>query len=63
LQTSLRAHFENRAVAVINLANGSASGYLPPLDLYKKDIYQVWQTPFAEGGLEKLIEVAKMSAG
>jgi hypothetical protein len=62
LQTSLRAHFANRAVAVINLANGSASGYLPPADLYEKDIYQVWQTPFAKGGLEKLIETAKMSA-
>ena len=61
LQTSLRQHFNNRAVAVINLANGSASGYLPPADLYEKDIYQVWQTPFAKGGLEKLIETAKKS--
>jgi hypothetical protein len=59
LQTSLREHFGQRAIAVINLANGSASGYLPPADLYEKDIYQVWQTPFAKGGLEKLIEVAK----
>jgi len=56
LQTSLRAHFENRAVAVINLANGSASGYLPPAELYGKDIYQVWQTPFAKGGLEELVK-------
>jgi len=61
LQTSLREHFANRAVAVINLANGSASGYLPPANLYEKDIYQVWQTPFAKGGLEKLIETAKSS--
>lgn len=61
LQTSLREHFSDRAVAVINLANGSASGYLPPADLYEKDIYQVWQTPFAKGGLEKLIETAKRS--
>lgn len=61
LQTSLREHFAKRAVAVINLANGSASGYLPPAHLYEKDIYQVWQTPFAKGGLEKLIEVAKGS--
>lgn len=59
LQTALRDHFSPRAVAVINLANGAASGYLPPVDLYEKDIYQVWQTPFAKGGLEKLIEVAK----
>jgi hypothetical protein len=61
LQTSLRAHFKDRIVAVINLANGSATGYLPPADLYEKDIYQVWQTPFAKGGLEKLIETAKDS--
>lgn len=56
LQTALREHFSQRAVAVLNLANGAASGYLPPADLYQKDIYQVWQTPFAEGGLEQLIE-------
>jgi hypothetical protein len=61
LQTSLREHFADRAVAVINLANGSASGYLPPSDLYEKDIYQVWQTPFAKGALEKLVETAKKS--
>ncbi|MEO6907099.1 MAG: neutral/alkaline non-lysosomal ceramidase N-terminal domain-containing protein [Abditibacteriaceae bacterium] len=61
LQTSLREHFVSRTVAVINLANGSASGYLPPAELYEKDIYQVWQTPFAAGCLEKLIGTAKGS--
>lgn len=56
LQTTLRDHYSSHAVAVINLANGAASGYLPPAELYQKDIYQVWQTPFAEGGLEELID-------
>lgn len=55
LQTALRTHFKPHSVVVINLANGAASGYLPPQDLYEKDIYQVWQTPFAAGSLEQLI--------
>ena len=31
-------------------------GYLPPRELFEHDIYQVWQTPFAPGGLEPLTE-------
>ena len=40
-------------VIYLNLANGSI-GYLPPAELYEEDVYQVWQTPFAVGSLEKL---------
>jgi len=43
------------AIAVINLANGSA-GYLAPRALYDKPIYQVWQSPFMAGSLERLYE-------
>lgn len=56
-QRSLRKQFPDYAVAVMNVANGHI-GYLPTKDMYDKDIYSVWQTPFAEGALEKLIETA-----
>ena len=53
-QELIRAQFKDRAIAFINIANGYL-GYLPPQDLYGKDIYAVWQTPFEKGGLELLI--------
>jgi hypothetical protein len=53
VQLNLRRAFPDRAVAWLNLVNGSV-GYLPPAALYDSDIYQVWQTPFDRGGLEKL---------
>jgi hypothetical protein len=53
-QELVRAHFKDRSIAFINIANGYL-GYLPPQDLYGKDIYAVWQTPFEKGGLELLI--------
>jgi hypothetical protein len=42
----------------MNLVNGSA-GYLPPTALYDMDIYQVWQSPYERGGLERLMDAAK----
>jgi hypothetical protein len=57
LQTTLRAALPDFAVAVCNCANGHA-GYLSPRELYTKDIYPVWQSPFAEGCLEKTIDYA-----
>ncbi len=53
-QQLIRAHFKDRHIVFINIANGYL-GYLPPADLYGKDIYAVWQTPFEKGGLELLI--------
>jgi hypothetical protein len=52
-QEQIRARFKGRFIAFINIANGYL-GYLPPADLYGKDIYAVWQTPFEKGGLELL---------
>lgn len=52
LQRQLRQRFPDRAVICVNLINGSI-GYLPPADLYDADVYQVWQTPFARGSLER----------
>jgi hypothetical protein len=55
LQIELRRRFPQRTVLCMNLINGTL-GYLPPADLYDTDIYQVWQTPFDCGGLERVIE-------
>lgn len=52
-QKILRKELAPAAVAVINIVNGYA-GYLPPAGHYQRDSYAVWQTPFAEGGLELL---------
>lgn len=54
LQRHLRLHFLDRAVCVINVANGWF-GYLPPRELYDKEVPTVHQTPFAKGSLEFLI--------
>ena len=54
LQRHLRLHFVDRAVCVINIANGWY-GYLPPRELYDKQVPSVHQTPFAKGALEFLI--------
>jgi hypothetical protein len=56
-QLDLRALFAPRAIAVMNIVNGSA-GYLAPAELYDQNIYQVWQSPYARGSLERLIETA-----
>ena len=56
LQTELRARFPGTPVVVMNLTNGPQAGYLPPRALYSQDIYQVWQSPYAAGGLERVIE-------
>ena len=56
-QKELRKQLAPKAVAVINIVNGGV-GYLPPHDLYGKDIYQEWQTPFAPGSLELLTKTA-----
>jgi hypothetical protein len=56
LQTELRRRFAGQAVAVLNVTNAPQYAYLPPRHLYDKDLYQVWQTPFAAGCLEQTIE-------
>jgi hypothetical protein len=56
-QQQLRKEFSPDAVAVMNVVNGHI-GYLPPEELYDKDIYQVWQSPYKMGSLELLIETA-----
>ena len=58
LQQLLRQAFPKQAIAVGNLSNGGL-GYLPPKECYDRNLYTVWQTPFARGGLEKLIEAER----
>jgi hypothetical protein len=53
IQRRLREEFPDDEVAYLNLVNGSI-GYLPPSAAYSEDLYQVWQTPFDRGGLERL---------
>ena len=55
LQQELRRRFPDHIIVCMNLINGSI-GYLPPADLYAADVYPVWQTPFAKGGLERMID-------
>jgi hypothetical protein len=57
-QLELRKHLAPYAVGVVNIVNGYF-GYLPPESLYREDMYAVWQTPFAKGSLEILINTAK----
>lgn len=57
-QKSVRATFPNHCIAFINIANGYV-GYLAPRELYDKDIYAVWQSPYDKGSLEILIEKTK----
>jgi hypothetical protein len=60
-QQALRKEFFPDVVAVMNVVNGHI-GYLPPKELYDKNIYQVWQSPFESGSLELLIETAISTA-
>lgn len=53
-QIDLRAAFPQYQVVVMNVANGGEIGYLPPTAAYKKDLYQVWQTPYDKGCLETM---------
>ncbi|MDR2284208.1 MAG: hypothetical protein LBE37_13410 [Sphingobacterium sp.] len=58
-QKAVRECFPNHCIAFVNIANGYV-GYLAPKDLYDKDIYAVWQSPYAKGSLEILIEETKI---
>ncbi|HZM01539.1 MAG TPA: hypothetical protein VFC44_00825, partial [Candidatus Saccharimonadales bacterium] len=60
-QQKLRRQMEPNPVAVLNLVNGSI-GYLPPRPFCGRDLYPVWQTPFAAGALELLTRTASKCA-
>jgi hypothetical protein len=60
-QKDLRAAFPDYAVIVMNVS-GAEIGYICPPELYKTNIYQVWQTPFGEKALGVLTEHCKDKA-
>lgn len=57
LQTGLRRAFPKSAITVMNLVNGSI-GYLARQELHGEDLYQVWQSPFGPGSLERVLASA-----
>lgn len=57
IQREVRAALAGHTVVWLNVVNGWI-GYLPPRPLYDADIYQVWQTPFDRGGLERVTQAA-----
>jgi hypothetical protein len=57
LQTGLRREFPKSAITVMNLVNGSI-GYLARQELHGEDLYQVWQSPFDRGSLERVLSSA-----
>ena len=56
LQRRLRERFSNLPIVVEALAYGSRVSYLPPADVYGKDIYQESIAVLAPGSLERLVE-------
>lgn len=58
LAIELRRRFPKIPIGVMNVVNGYY-GYLPPQELYGRNLYPVWQTPFAAGSLEILIAEAE----
>ncbi len=58
-QRELRRRHPDHAVVVLNLTNWPGGAYLPPAELYARDdAYTVWQTPLAEGCLERTLAAA-----
>jgi hypothetical protein len=57
-QSELRRRFPDNPIVVANLTNGPGFVYLPDGQAYRRNAYQSWQTPLAEGSLELLAEAA-----
>lgn len=60
-QTELRRKFAPHTVVAMNLVNGGEAGYLPPESAYGQDMYEVNQTPFERGSLERLCAAASQA--
>ena len=56
LQRRLREQFPGVPIVVAVLANGNRVSYVPPKEVYGKDIYQESVAVLAPGSLERLIE-------
>ena len=64
VNTALAGDSVDKTIIVASLAADWGASYLPPRDLYEKNIYQVNIAVVAEGSLEQLIEsiAARISA-
>jgi hypothetical protein len=60
-QTELRRKFAPHTVVAMNLVNGGAAGYLPPESAYGQDMYEVNQSPFERGSLQRLYAAASQT--
>ncbi len=63
LQMELRRRYAPHPVVVMNLVNGGEAGYLPPENVYTRDMYEVSQTPFDRGSLERMLDTAAAAIG
>ncbi len=57
LQRTVREALRGVPVVVAAIVNGH-TGYLPPTELYDRNAYPVWQTPFGRGCLERVTVAA-----
>jgi hypothetical protein len=55
-QLALRDAFHGSVLCIMNISNGGYA-YLTPRSMYSQGQYQVWQSPFAAGCLETMIDV------
>ncbi len=56
LQVELRERHPDLCIFVLGVTNAGLSAYLPVEEAYDHDVYQAWQTPYARGCLERVIE-------
>jgi hypothetical protein len=63
LQRELRARHPDRRVLVLGVTNAALSAYLPTREAYGRDVYQAWQTPYAPGSLERVIDACDRAIG
>ncbi|GAB3738783.1 neutral/alkaline non-lysosomal ceramidase N-terminal domain-containing protein [Microlunatus parietis] len=61
LQQELRRRHPDLAIFVLNCTNGPGFVYLPPVDVYRRDVYQVWQSEVVAGSLERVADLASVS--
>jgi hypothetical protein len=61
MQLELRRRLDPNPVVLVGVANGCTFGYLVPSGLYDQR-YQAWQSPFAEGALERLTDACEETA-
>src|SRR5690606_37301731 len=62
-QEELRRRHPDVPIIVLSLTNGPIWTYFPTRELFDLNVYQVWHTPFQEGGHEEIVELADSMIG